>query len=228
MSTKKEFEKSFERALRAAGKGGKSLGRKYALWGLRLGEFGSAQYLAPTWIGSVVGVEAVKQIARLSFERSGFDYVKAATAGSYDGPGYVYDRSIRLATLPTERYQDPSTGVVAPQLSAGLKQQIAEGRRPRETKHLVVTLAAVHNPDFRERPSDFASVPHKRVAVESLREASRVVRQYIEQYGLGGGNFVGGDVHEHTPAGSYSSDTLVARVSYNGRVWAPNGEEIAI
>lgn len=55
--------------------------------------------------------------------------------------------------------------------------------------------------------------------VRSLREASRLMRHYIDQHGLGASDFSGGRVTD--PAGN-----LVTRVSYNGRVWAP-GEERA-
>lgn len=53
--------------------------------------------------------------------------------------------------------------------------------------------------------------------VTSLAEASRAARAYIDTNDLGGGNWTGGDVRD-------ASQVLVARISYNGRVWAASPE----
>lgn len=75
------------------------------------------------------------------------------------------------------------------------------------------------NPDI---PGGYWSAPvddgrPKAVAVASLEEASRACRAYIEANELGGGNWTGGDVIE--------GDKKVASVSYNGRIWLPEGTE---
>jgi len=80
---------------------------------------------------------------------------------------------------------------------------------------LTLTLDSRGNPDFGQNPDHpVFGVPGESVSVSSLREASRRAREYIEQHDLGGGNWTGGDVLDHT-------GQLVARVSYNGRVWRP-------
>jgi hypothetical protein len=58
------------------------------------------------------------------------------------------------------------------------------------------------------------------VEVSSYAEASRVCREYIEKYELGGGNWTGGTI---TVAGK-----KIARVSYNGRVWDMDEKEIKL
>ncbi len=80
----------------------------------------------------------------------------------------------------------------------------------------VVTLASVGNPDFGQDSSrSVPGVPRTRVRVASLRHASEACRLYITHYDLGGGNWSGGDVTD------VATDAPVARISYNGRAWAP-------
>lgn len=82
-----------------------------------------------------------------------------------------------------------------------------------------VTLESVGNPDFGQYPgASLPGVPRGRCAVTSLEEAAAKCREFIDEHDLGGGNWSGGDVFE--------DGTLVARVSYNGRVWRP-GENLA-
>jgi hypothetical protein len=80
---------------------------------------------------------------------------------------------------------------------------------------LTLLLENCPNPDFNEsyRTQRF------RVKVPDLRTAVAVARKFIEDNSLGGGNF--------------SSEVLdgkkyIARISYNGRVWAPGGKEILL
>ena len=82
---------------------------------------------------------------------------------------------------------------------------------------LTVTLSSVGNPDFDQDPSrSLPGVTGQRKRVDDLAHASRVCREYIEENGLGGGNWSGGDVFDENGA-------LVGKVSYNGRVWGPAG-----
>lgn len=72
-----------------------------------------------------------------------------------------------------------------------------------------VHLSAMGNPDYRQ-PKDIG-VPSGWVDVDDYAEASRVCQQYIERHNLGGGNWSGGQIRQ--------GSKVVARVSYNGRVW---------
>lgn len=75
-----------------------------------------------------------------------------------------------------------------------------------------VTLASVGNIDFGQDPGKpLPGVANSTAWANSLQEASETCRKFIADNGLGGGNWAGGDVHE--------GGELVARVSYNGRVW---------
>lgn len=51
--------------------------------------------------------------------------------------------------------------------------------------------------------------------IKSLKEASDVIRNYIEKNDLGSSCYSGGDVFEN--------GEQIARVSYNGRVWDMDG-----
>lgn len=83
-----------------------------------------------------------------------------------------------------------------------------------------VTLASVGNPDHGQNPDAILpGVASCRCAVSSLKEASAKCREFIDEHGLGGGNWSGGEVFE--------DGVLVARVSYNGRVWRAGEEPVA-
>jgi hypothetical protein len=69
-------------------------------------------------------------------------------------------------------------------------------------------LASVPNPDYDEW---FSPAPSQVVKVKSLQEASRKCREYITEYNLGSGNWVGGNV--------FRNNEQIGRISYNGRVW---------
>ena len=77
-----------------------------------------------------------------------------------------------------------------------------------------VVLASAGNPDHGQDPGEplFGVSPCK-ATVTTLNDASAACRRYISDNGLGGGNWTGGDV--------ISNGKVVARVSYNGRVWIP-------
>lgn len=87
---------------------------------------------------------------------------------------------------------------------------------------LLVELDHAANPDighgyWGESPGEGLSI----AIVESFAQASDAARDYITRNELGGGNWTGGTVFDE-------HGTVVARVSYNGRVWAPDGNEIDI
>lgn len=78
---------------------------------------------------------------------------------------------------------------------------------------LRVVLASTGNPDYQQTAGKtLPGVAQDVVAVSSLRQASEVCRAYIGKHQLGGGNWAGGDVLD-------ASGVIVARVSYNGKVW---------
>ena len=57
------------------------------------------------------------------------------------------------------------------------------------------------------------------VAVRDLPAASRACRAFIEEHDLGASQWLGGAVADA------ATKVAVARVSYNGRVWLPDGTE---
>jgi len=62
--------------------------------------------------------------------------------------------------------------------------------------------------------------PNTTVDVDSMANASLICRQYIEENGLGDGNWTGGQI--------FQEKEQVAQVSYNGRVWSMDGSEIQV
>lgn len=58
----------------------------------------------------------------------------------------------------------------------------------------------------------------KSTKVENFAEASKVIREYITCNGLGSSTFTGGEM--------YDNNIYIGRVSYNGRVWDPENNEI--
>ena len=78
-------------------------------------------------------------------------------------------------------------------------------------KALAVLCTSVGNPDFRQDPNSDIS-PSQFYAVNTLAEASKKCRQYIEDWDLGGGNWNGGQVYD-------IDGKIIAHISYNGKVW---------
>lgn len=76
---------------------------------------------------------------------------------------------------------------------------------------LIVTLSSVGNPDHEEYCGANVLSPDREVEVKDFAEASEICRAYITHYKLGGGNWTGGEVRQ--------GERIVARISYNGRVW---------
>lgn len=87
---------------------------------------------------------------------------------------------------------------------------------------MYVTVSHCPNPDVKggywTDPLDYAH--SVKIQVASFQEASEVCRKYIDRNNLGAGNWDGGLV--------FKNRTLVARVSYNGRVWDLEDNEIKI
>ena len=83
-------------------------------------------------------------------------------------------------------------------------------------KGMYVVLSSAANPDFPEdddegnfefnkkRPAQF-------VAVRSPEHAAQVVKKYIHDHDLGGGNWTGGHI--------FKDGKVVGYVGYNGRIW---------
>jgi hypothetical protein len=84
-----------------------------------------------------------------------------------------------------------------------------------------VHLKHAANPDIPGGYYGFKRPAHLKAQVETLADAAKTCRQYIDHNELGGGNWTGGQVFKG------NSNEQVARVSYNGRVWAMDGSEIA-
>lgn len=77
-----------------------------------------------------------------------------------------------------------------------------------------VVLASVGNPDFNQDPNRpmYGCEKNKEVKVETFKEASETCVKFIIDNDLGSGNWAGGDIKDDT-------GTVIAMVSYNGRVW---------
>ncbi len=91
---------------------------------------------------------------------------------------------------------------------------------------LVLTLSNRGNPDYQQDPRrPLPGTPKDQlVPCGSLSLARQLCLHYIRTHELGGGNWTGGDVYRLSPC--RKTRTLVARISYNGRIWAPDGTEI--
>jgi hypothetical protein len=76
---------------------------------------------------------------------------------------------------------------------------------------LRVTLSSAGNPDHDQYYGEDVLSPTLLVEVKDFSEASTACRAYIAQHNLGAGNWTGGTITQ--------GNRIVARVSYNGRVW---------
>lgn len=86
-----------------------------------------------------------------------------------------------------------------------------------------VELSSCGNIDHWQNPEEsmMGSEPNRMETVESFQEASKVCSEFIDKNELGGGNWTGGNIYDE-------NETLIARVSYNGRVWDLNNQEIKL
>jgi hypothetical protein len=84
-----------------------------------------------------------------------------------------------------------------------------------------VKLSNCGNPDYgqdcrRALPDTFCGWAR----VESLEAAATLCRVYLSYFELGGGNWTGGEVADMEQGG-----LIVGQVSFNGRVWSPDGNK---
>lgn len=86
---------------------------------------------------------------------------------------------------------------------------------------LTMTLSSRGNPDHGQDPDAplWGCPGDAVVAVESMAQASELARAYIQENELGGGSWNGGAVFD-------ASGAKIARVAYNGRVFAPNDRDV--
>lgn len=109
------------------------------------------------------------------------------------------------------------------QLAKMEKKCPAKGRSKNPSgKPMLVHLASAANPDFEETSEwrggyQQGGKPgaNQWQRVGSFEEASQAVQRYIMANGLGGGNWVGGEIVDE------ATREPVGRVGYNGRVWPP-------
>jgi hypothetical protein len=81
-----------------------------------------------------------------------------------------------------------------------------------------VILRSCGNPNNGQNPYEpLWDVPTERVRTASIEECQRRVREYIDEYDLGSGNWAGGDVYD-------GMENYIGHISYNGRFW-PKEEE---
>jgi len=95
---------------------------------------------------------------------------------------------------------------------------------------MLVRLASIGNPDFGQDPNKpmYGCEKGKLVKVATFKEASEKCRKFIDDNDLGGGNWFGGEIYNDD-----DKNTVIAHVSYNGRVWegsewTPQTREIQI
>lgn len=86
-----------------------------------------------------------------------------------------------------------------------------------------IILEHTANPDIKGYWTPPKDPCYQAVPVNSLEGASQAFRGWIRYNGLGGGNLT-----EHAGKVIRVQDgQIVARVSYNGRIWDTEGKEIA-
>ena len=73
-----------------------------------------------------------------------------------------------------------------------------------------VKLSTCGNPDFNQNPYEpLYGVPKRVIKATSIEECQQIVRNYIDFYDLGSGNWIGGQVYDE-------NDNLIGRIHYNG------------
>jgi len=82
-------------------------------------------------------------------------------------------------------------------------------------KNAYLVLKSDNNPDF---PNDDRAITKTLVPVDNSEQASNIVKEFIDDNNLGGGNWTGGKIF-------YDGENI-GRVSYNGRVWDINNDPL--
>jgi hypothetical protein len=85
-------------------------------------------------------------------------------------------------------------------------------------KGYVVTLEATPNMDFETGKESIIRIPKKEVSVKSIEEAKNVVKKFINDNDLGGGNFKSANI--------FKDGKKIGYISYNNRVWSIDGNEM--
>lgn len=94
------------------------------------------------------------------------------------------------------------------------------GEALNKTGRFAVFLSSVGNPDHGQDPDQsLPGVPNDWKRVKTLKEAAIACREYIDENDLGGGNWMGGKV------ACLATKSIVAKISYNGRVWTPEEKQ---
>lgn len=98
-------------------------------------------------------------------------------------------------------------------------QMVGAGTKPLRTPRgpFEVELASVQNFDYSNPSARGFDAASRWVKVPTLAAASRVVEDYILYNNLGSGNWNGGRIRK--------GKKIIARVSYNGRVWSVPGDQ---
>ncbi len=87
-------------------------------------------------------------------------------------------------------------------------------------KKYAVTLSSCGNIDHGQNPFEpLFGVPNKKEYADTIEELQEIVRDYISENALGGGNWTGGDVYE------VKTGVKVGYISYNGRYWEEKENE---
>ena len=88
---------------------------------------------------------------------------------------------------------------------------------------LTFAFQAVPNPDFQSGHRATLRLPFQMVPASDLKDASARFRELIVEHDVGGGNLtkLAGRVFDER-------GRQIARISYNGRVWDNDGQEIKL
>lgn len=85
---------------------------------------------------------------------------------------------------------------------------------------LTVILKNSGNIDHGQNPNQrVPGTKNGKLKCFNLSQASQICGEYINQFNLGGGNWIGGQVYDE-------KNKQVAEISYNGRIWNMDGSEI--
>ncbi len=146
--------------------------------------------------------------------------LKGKKGSSYDTLFYMHKTRIKNA-LSENKPVPPEVLADYPELK--VKGKMAKGGNIKKSENYLVTLSAYPNPDY-DSTTHEGSVflnPVER-AVNSLKDASGEVQNFISENDLGGGNWVGDAGIVKNTKGE-----TVARISYNGRIWPKGSKHFA-